>query len=225
MPESGTTPKYPGAVVTDADLGGPYDNFGKLTLDGDHTSGIGTITVVEVVPVLWPQRMWLTIENEIVLVTSWTGKVFTVTRAQQGTSAAAHANLTRVGRYLTEEAFNQLAEEIKAIQNQWGAVQDLGTISSATPTINWALGAHAEFILAVNITTLTLSNPLNARFHVMKIKQDGTGGRTIAWPGSVDWGAPGAPPLGTANQVAIVVLLWDSSSAKYYGSWTVGYAS
>ena len=43
---------------------------------------------------------------------------------------------------------------------------------------------------------------------VLRVKQDGTGGRSLAWPAGVDWGAATAPELSTAaNAVDIYVFL------------------
>ena len=48
--------------------------------------------------------------------------------------------------------------------------------------------------------------------------QDATGGRTAAWPGSVDWGTAGAPTLSTgANKVDFVGFVSDNNGGRWMG--------
>ena len=72
-----------------------------------------------------------------------------------------------------------------------------------------------------NITTFNWTNPAdsgNASSFVLKIKQDGTGGRTISWPASVDWASGTAPTLSSgANDVDVFVFFTVDGGTTYYG--------
>lgn len=221
------TAKFPATTVALVDFLGELPNFPTVVLSGAHTSAVTTITLTAAVPAAWPTVSDVTIDTEIVHYTGKFGSTLTgCTRGSQSTTAATHADQAVVGLYLTAATVNQLLAEVIALETQIGAKQDLGTVLSATPTWNWALGATAELVLGISITALTLSNPLDARFHFLKIKQDATGSRTITWPASVDWGTAAAPTLSTAaNKVDLITLYYDSSSAKYYGTYSLGYAS
>jgi hypothetical protein len=94
--------------------------------------------------------------------------------------------------------------------------------SAASTTINWHNGEIQKLAMVANITTLTLSNPLTrGSIYVLELVQDGTGGFTITWPGSVLWGDAGAPTLSGANKTDIVNLYWNGTS--YIGTYATGY--
>ncbi len=67
--------------------------------------------------------------------------------------------------------------------------QDLSALtnSAGTVTVDCSLGSNFTLLLAANVTTLTLTNLAGASFATeieIEIKQDGTGGRTLALPAS-----------------------------------------
>lgn len=77
-------------------------------------------------------------------------------------------------------------------------VNSAGNISGAV-TVDLTLGNHYTATLTGNVT-FTFSNPApsgNACILRMTLIQDGTGGRTVTWPASVQWPGASAPTLTT----------------------------
>ena len=78
---------------------------------------------------------------------------------------------------------------------QIGEVTNAVTATTGTTTLDLSLGGVQLLTLQAN-TALTFSNPLatgTSSSFLLKAIQDGTGNRTITWPGSVVW-AGGIPP-------------------------------
>jgi len=92
--------------------------------------------------------------------------------------------------------------------------------SSNTTTLDLRLGDSFTTTLTEN-TTLAFSNPPSGTglaCFIVKVKQDGTGGRTLAFPGTVDWAGGSAPDVSTgANKVDIFVFVTVDNGTIYYG--------
>ena len=92
--------------------------------------------------------------------------------------------------------------------------------SGGTATFNLQLGDSFTTTLTEN-TTFAFSNPPSGTglgAFIIKVKQDGTGGRTLAFPGTVDWAGGSAPDVSTgANDVDIFVFVTVDNGAIYYG--------
>ena len=89
---------------------------------------------------------------------------------------------------------------------------------SATPTIDASLGNVFEVgVLTGNITTLSITNPHAGQSIMIRYKQDGTGGRTVATPS-------GAKITGgvtsTANTACLLVLTYSSADTRWEGAYT-----
>lgn len=80
---------------------------------------------------------------------------------------------------------------------------------SGTETLDLSAGMSFYGELTGN-TTFAFSEVPAAGFLVLtlRVKQDGTGGRTITWPGSVSW-AGGAPVISTAADAVAVFRLYS----------------
>ena len=92
--------------------------------------------------------------------------------------------------------------------------------SGGTSTFNLQLGDSFTTTLTEN-TTFAFSNPPSGTglgAFIIKVKQDGTGGRTLAFPGTVDWAGGSAPDVSTgANDVDIFVFVTVDAGTIYYG--------
>ena len=70
-------------------------------------------------------------------------------------------------------------------------------------------------------TTFTFSNPpSNTYVHSFTVihKQDGTGGRSVTWPGTVDWPGGSAPSItSSANAVDVFTFITYDGGTSYYG--------
>jgi len=87
--------------------------------------------------------------------------------------------------------------------------------SGAADTIDWTVGNKQKSTLTGNCTyTFTApSGPCNL---VLKVVQDGTGSRTVTWPGTVKWSGGTAPTLTTsADAIDIITFYYDGTN--YYG--------
>ena len=100
--------------------------------------------------------------------------------------------------------------------------------NSATGSMTLTLESANTFhnTLTGNVT-YTFSNPPSTQAQssanlafgfTLKIKQDGTGNRSITWPASVDWVGGAAPTLtGTANSVDVFTFFTTDAGTTYYG--------
>lgn len=102
-----------------------------------------------------------------------------------------------------------------------GGVETLNALGSGSGTraINLANGNVVSATLTGN-TTFTFSGATasTACSFGLYLTQDGTGSRTVTWPGSVRWSG-GAPTLSTgANAVDILVFETIDGGTTWYGS-------
>ena len=100
------------------------------------------------------------------------------------------------------------------------------TISSTTAALDVRDGSVFQLTLASNITTFNWSNHAasgHVSSFVMKVVQDGTGSRTIAWPDgtnsvTVRWPGDTAPTLSSgAADVDVFVFFTHDGGTNYYG--------
>jgi hypothetical protein len=94
-------------------------------------------------------------------------------------------------------------------------------ISAGALTLDLATGNVFEVTLTGNVTSLVLANPPaagRAGSATLILKQDATGGRTLAWPSSVRW-AGGTPPLVTlaTNAVDVYAFITRNGGATWFG--------
>ena len=153
------------------------------------------------------------------------------------TSTAAELNYldTPLGTIAASKAVTADASGvISGIAKFGGGVQEAYTdvaINSGEPTLNLNDGTVFNLTLTENVDAgdFTWTNYAGADYassFVLRVKQDGTGGRSLAWPSEVDWGAATAPELSTAaNAVDIYVFLAvnNRESSIWYG-FTAGQA-
>jgi hypothetical protein len=89
---------------------------------------------------------------------------------------------------------------------------------SATPTFNSAQSNTIYFgTLTANVTSMTISNPVDGAQLQIRFVQDGTGGRTVTLPSNVQVSGS----LNTAaNAVTWLVLTYVASASRWEGTWT-----
>jgi len=113
-------------------------------------------------------------------------------------------------------------------------IKDYG-ITHTTPTIaanviiyDLSLSNSFDVSLTANITTTTLSNPPASGTYgeiTIRLKQDGTGSRTVAWPASIAWPGGTAPIITTAaNSVDRVVLATIDGGTTWDGNFSQDYS-
>ena len=93
--------------------------------------------------------------------------------------------------------------------------------SGTTVALDLNLATTFTITLAHNIGTFNWTNPAASgavSSFVLKVTQDGTAGRTIAWPSGVDWAAATAPTLSAAaNNVDVFVFFTSDAGTTWYG--------
>lgn len=145
-----------------------------------------------------------------------TGPVLMVSKGGTGASTASAARTalglvigTDVQAYDADTAKTDVVQSFTAAQR--GAVSAL--TDGATITADFALANNFSVTLEGNRTLANPSNLVAGQSGVIKITQDGTGSRTLAYGSNWDFAAGTAPTLTTtANAVDILAYYVDSSS-------------
>lgn len=115
-----------------------------------------------------------------------------------------------------EDTTPELGGELDAGAHTIGFTQQTAT-GDGTTTIDWKLGNKFYFTFGAQNDTFTFTAPSNPCNLILVLKQDGTGSRTITWPGTVLWPAGTAPTLSTgANAVDVVSFYYDGTN--YFGN-------
>jgi hypothetical protein len=94
-------------------------------------------------------------------------------------------------------------------------------ISSGTLTLDLETGNVFEVILTQNVTSLILAHPPaagRAGSCSIILRQDATGGRTLAWPSSIKWAGGTPPPItSAAGAVDVYALITRDGGATWFG--------
>lgn len=107
----------------------------------------------------------------------------------------------------------------KATVNAAAATTSVAVTFAATTVIDLATSNVFRGTIGANVATLTLNNPTDGQSILIRITQDGTGSRTIAWPASFKWAAGAAPVLSTtAGRVDWLSLTYMADTGFYYAS-------
>lgn len=119
-----------------------WTNNAESTLSGSITDSATSLTVQAGHGALFPSPsngdyFWLTIESEIVKCTARSTDTLTVTRAQQGTSAAAHADAVAV-------KLNWTAESARFASYNWVPGRVTGLWYTGTPMV---FGSNGTIVL------------------------------------------------------------------------------
>ena len=93
--------------------------------------------------------------------------------------------------------------------------------SGTTVALDVNLGTVFTLTLAHNLGTFNWTNPAVSGYassFILKVKQDGTGSRTISWPAAVDWASATAPTISTsANAVDVFAFFTVDGGTIWYG--------
>jgi hypothetical protein len=135
------------------------------------------------------------------------------------------ATTTLVGTNTTDTLTNKTisAGAFAGVSNFQAALteQAVALTSGTSVTLDISAGSLFTITLAHNIGTFTWSNPASGTdvsAFVLKVTQDGTGNRTIAFPASVVWAGGTAPELSTgAADVDVLVFFTVNAGTTYYG--------
>lgn len=101
--------------------------------------------------------------------------------------------------------------------------QDPSTVSISAGTASYDVSLFNSFktTLNANITTFTVTGwtASKAQTVVIKLTQDGTGSRTVAFPAGWKWAGGSAPTMtATANKTDIVTLYSDDGGSTIFAA-------
>ncbi len=141
--------------------------------------------------------------------------------------------MTEVGDYLplaggTLSGVVDAGDQIisKAVFKDVGETLATNGTSGSTATIDLEDGNFHKVTLTANCT-FTFSNPPasgTAGSFTLFLVQDGTGSRTVTWPGSVDWAAATAPTLTTAAAAVDVLTFITLDGGTVWNGFVAGQA-
>jgi hypothetical protein len=94
-------------------------------------------------------------------------------------------------------------------------------VSAGALTLDLETGNVFEVTLNEDVTTLALANPPaagRAGSCTLILRQDATGGRTLAWPGSIRWPAGNPPAISVAaNAADVFAFVTTDGGTTWYG--------
>jgi hypothetical protein len=88
--------------------------------------------------------------------------------------------------------------------------------TSTTYTIDLADGSVQILTLTGNCT-FTFPTATAGQSFILLLKQDGTGGRTVTWPASVEWPGATAPTI-TSTASKMDKFVFTADGVNFYGS-------
>jgi hypothetical protein len=138
-------------------------------------------------------------------------------------SCATHACSVALGSGVCTTRTNTTHVNSLVAYGQGASLTNAIGSAGATPTVDWDNGNNQSLTLTANITSLTLSNPIDGANYGLFITQGGVGNYTITWPASVKW--PNATPpviTGAIGSVSAVSLIYIGT--VYYGSFATNLA-
>lgn len=87
---------------------------------------------------------------------------------------------------------------------------------SGTYTVDWSIRDIVEITLSGNVT-LTFTGAQTGQTCLLRIRQDGTGNRTITWPSDVRYSTdlPSVTLSTTANKTDYIGFIYNNVASKY----------
>lgn len=161
---------------------------------------------------VWPANTQPTPANaEIVRVTAVSTDTFTITRAQESTTARSIGVGDQIAATITAKTLTDIEKAAGLLHTVSSSGSSLSISYSTASTWDITLSANCTF----SLSGFTSGDP---DFLTLIIRQDGTGSRTVTWP-TITWIGTGvAPTLQTAaSSVDSVVLFSVDGGTTVYG--------
>lgn len=121
-----------------------------------------------------------------------------------------------------------LATHIETATGRWNGElknfrEEVTTLANVAGTVAIDVSAanNGKLTLAANVSTITVTGWTAAKDQTYKLRltQDGTGGRTVAWPAGWKWSGNAPPTMtATANKTDIVILSSDDGGTTIFAS-------
>ena len=161
--------------------------------------------------------------TEINILDGVTASTAEINKLDGVTATTAEINYLDITTLGASEASKVLTANASGIVTFNKAIteQSVALTSGTSVTLDISQGSVFTITLAHNISTFTWSNPATSgdvSAFVLKVTQDGTGSRTIAFPAAVDFAGGTAPTLSTgANDVDVFVFFTVDAGTTYFG--------
>lgn len=209
----------------DVQLGGTLTAATTITTSGTNTmtiAGLQTSSLSDSVMMISATGVVRRINSSSVALEPF-NVVGGTTKASSNTQDIYTQGNVSVGKS-TNAATLEVGGRVKAdssvvAPNFVSTYQNIGSVSGSF-TWNMQAGATAGITLTGN-ATMSLSNVTAGMFGVIRVTQDGTGGRTLTLPGSskvINGGAGAVTLTQAANSVDILSFFYDGTN--YW--WTIG---
>lgn len=160
--------------------------------------------------------------TEIIAVTNVSGTTWTVTRGAESTTPVAHTTGFTVQQVISAASLNAFAQIPGASLTGPLAAKVVALSFGATIAVNAALGNVFAVTLTSSAGTLANpSNPVDGQAIRVRVTQDATGSRTLAYGTAYDFGGAGTPTLSTgSSKVDILGFEYVAALSKwcYLGS-------
>jgi hypothetical protein len=146
----------------------------------------------------------------------WGDDINTAISALQSEAELKTVDLNFADKVLSRPILQDIAE--KGVNN---------ATATGAVTLDYSAGQHHYLTLTGNVTSLTISNVAasgNTAYVQIWIKQDGTGGRTVAFPSSFVWEGDAAAPTitSTAGKTDIVTVISKDGGTTWAASISQG---
>jgi hypothetical protein len=187
-----------------------FANNAATTLASSILVGATSLTVASGTGTLFPtlsgsQYFYCTLSNaagttiEIVKVTARSTDTFTITRAQDGTTASAFSTGDKVELRLVRASLNDFPK-LDETNSYSGQNYFAATTLTDGATISWDVSVNqvATVTLGGNRTMAAPTNLVSGSFYSLNVIQDATGSRTLTWNSVFKWTGAAAPTLSTA---------------------------
>jgi len=98
-----------------------------------------------------------------------------------------------------------------------GYTEEVATANTGTAyTIDLA-GGSVQILTLTGNCTFTFPTATAGQSFILLLKQDGTGGRTVTWPASVEWPGATAPTI-TSTASKMDKFVFTAADSNWYGS-------
>jgi hypothetical protein len=220
------TAAFPGAVSTDQDLGVAKDGA-QSTLAASINSSQTTFTLTT--SSAFRQYSFITIASEIMQVCSISGTSVTVcSRGASGTTAASHAAASPVRNNIVAHYHNQLAAEVKAIENLLGPNGvNFTPIGGSPHAVTFNISGGGSTIATGNVGLYPSSGAYSGTINRVDISGYGTSGATCSITVNI-WKRNAAIPTSGQKISASAPAALSSSNLAQGGSlsgWTTSVAA
>jgi hypothetical protein len=161
---------------------------------------------------IWPAgAIPLAGSAEIVRVTSkGSGDNWTIARTQEGSSTRSVIAGDQIAATITVKTATDI-EGTGILRPAGGGLETVNTVASSGSSKTLDLGdGNVHDVTLTAACTITLAGATSGKGCTMTLllRQDGTGGRTVTWPGSVTWLGGVTPVLQSAASALDVITLF-----------------